>query len=134
MNLNKKLLKEILLEVLYVNTLVCFMRPDKKKCSSLAAYLFLHFFFFNSHDGYLLIAFFIHFLLFFLLFSFQKNIPDTNTKGSTCECPWNLFRDKSLAATYPDGKRIDYVMYCAQPGKNAVVLLLPRVELYYRPE
>ena len=67
------------------------------------------------------IIFFSLFDLFFVVVffhSFQKNIPESNPTGSTCECPWNLFRDKSLAAAYPDGKRIDYVMYSAQPGKT----------------
>ena len=66
--------------------------------------------FFSLFDLFFVVVVFFH--------SFQKNIPESNPTGSTCECPWNLFRDKSLAAAYPDGKRIDYVMYSAQPGKT----------------
>ncbi|XP_076466895.1 putative neutral sphingomyelinase [Babylonia areolata] len=46
----------------------------------------------------------------------KKNIPETNKVGATCECPWNMFRDESVASVCPDGKRIDYIMFCAREG------------------
>ncbi|KAL8614667.1 hypothetical protein ACOMHN_051119 [Nucella lapillus] len=51
----------------------------------------------------------------------KKNIPESNKVGSTCECPWNMFRDESLVDVYPDGKRIDYIMYCAHEGVDVSV-------------
>ncbi|KAK7497288.1 hypothetical protein BaRGS_00011582, partial [Batillaria attramentaria] len=51
----------------------------------------------------------------------KKNEPDINPRGSTCECPFNPFHDKSCAAQYPDGKRIDYIMFRSKPGIRVVI-------------
>ncbi|KAK7106885.1 putative neutral sphingomyelinase [Littorina saxatilis] len=51
----------------------------------------------------------------------KVNSVESNKVGATCECPWNMFRDKSLATICPDGKRIDYILFGGQPGTNVSV-------------